>query len=293
MSGKNKTQIVIPAAGQGSRFTAAGFVDPKPFIWSEKRQKRLIEIAIEDATAALGADAGRVLVLLRAEHVHRGRALLGDKAEIVPIGALTTGAASTVQLADPYLDREAPVFVVNSDQTFAIDPARFAEARQRADVAAVPLCFKSDGSSKWSYYDPRTGLIVEKPQVAPDGNNATVGAYWFRKAGEMLDAIADMKAAKFKVNGEYYFAPCHNHLGGVIGAQHWPIVCPVFVRRFAGLGTPEDFATYEKSWEKPPPNMWAGYPKRSPEDVRERARLRQRKHRARQRVGYQPLAAED
>lgn len=280
-----KTQIVIPAAGQGSRFTAAGFLDPKPFIWSEKRQKRLIEIAVEDAVAALGDGAGEVFVLLRVEHAERGRALLGDRAGVISVGAMTTGAASTVQIAEPHLNRNRPVFVVNSDQTFAVDTARFTEARQRADVAAVPLCFVSDGSPKWSYYDPRTGLIVEKPLVAPDGNVATIGAYWFRQAGEMYDAIENMKAARFKVNGEYYFAPCHNYRTS--GA-----LAPVFVGRFAGLGTPEDFATYERTWEKPPPGARAGYPERSADDVRERARLRQRKHRARKRVGYQPINKE-
>jgi dTDP-glucose pyrophosphorylase len=274
-----KTNIVIPAAGQGSRFTAAGFVDPKPFIWSVKREKRLIEIAIEDSLAALGSDAGKVFVLFRAEHVRRGQDLLGDRAEVIPVGALTTGAASTVQLAEPYLDRDAPVFVVNSDQTYSVRESRFAEVRQCVDVAAIPLCFTAKrNESKWSYYDPATGTIIEKPAVPPKDRMATVGAYWFRRAGEMFDAIQAMKAAQFKVNGEYYFAPCHNFLTS-------GRIQPVFVDRFMGLGTPEDYTIHEKTrglgdYDGPPATV---------EEHRERNRLRQRKYQARRKVGFQPV----
>lgn len=289
-----KTQILIPAAGQGLRFQAKGYVDPKPFIWSVKRQKRLIEIAVEDAHRALGDDAGEVFVILRAEHVKRGRDLLGDRATIIPIGALTTGAASTVQLAEPYLNRDAPVLVLNSDQTFKIPPERFAAERQRADASAVCLTFVSKkGESKWSYFDPRDGRIVEKPTKPPPGNIATVGAYWFRRAGEMLDAIRAMKAARFKINGEYYFAPCHNFLsvGGSAG-----VVVPVAVDKFAGLGTPEDLSVYEHSWEEPPERfsvaLRAGKRLRTQEELQLHNRERQRKWMARRRIGFQPLPDE-
>lgn len=281
-----KTQIVIPAAGQGSRFVAMGFVDPKPFIWSVRAEKRLIEFAVDDARDALGADAGPIYALFRAEHVRRGRDLLGDRAEVIPVGALTTGAASTVQLSEPYLDRDAPVLVVNSDQTFQVNASRFAEVRQCADVSAVPLCFTAKrNESKWSYYDPATGTIIEKPTVPPKDRIATVGAYWFRRAGEMFDAIRAMKAAQFKVNGEYCFAPCHNFLGG-------GRIQPVFVERFLGLGTPEDYTIHEKT------RTWCGRgrgprdydgPPATVEEHRERNRLRQRKYQARRKVGFQPV----
>lgn len=288
-----KTQILIPAAGQGSRYVAAGFVDPKPFIWSPKRKLRLLEIAIEDSVNALGGadgDAGTIHVLLRAEHVARGRDLLDGRAEIIPVGALTNGAASTIQLAEPYLDPNAPLFVVNSDQTFKFRGKAgdaFTALRQCEDVAAIPLCFTSKGESKWSYYDPASGTIVEKPATPPQGNTATLGAYWFRRAGDVFAAIRAMKADRFKVNGEYYFAPCHNYLGAVTAGR----VAPVFVSRFAGLGTPEDFTRYERSFEAPPERAAHGTGQ-TDEERRAGLRDRQNRYQVRRKAGFQRMDEE-
>lgn len=236
------TQIIIPAAGQGSRFVAAGFTDPKPFIHSNRRGKSLVEIAITDARSALGEPTACVVVLVRAENAQQARDLFDKDVTVVCVPELTSGAASTVQMAAPHLNPTEPVFVVNSDQTFSLTAfERDQFAAMRRIWNSVPLCFISNGDVKWSYFDPDTRQIIEKPPVAPPGRIATCGAYWFSTASAMLEAIADMKETNFKVNGEFYFAPCHNFLRGGTGPA--PLILQA--GEFFGLGTPEDFFFYE------------------------------------------------
>lgn len=156
---------------------------------------------------------------------------------LVDIPAPTDGAASTIQYAQPFVGN-GPVFVVNSDQTFGLGRTaenQFALFRGYAD--SVVLCFESDGNSKWSYFDPTTQNIVEKPLEPPKGNYATVGAYWVWHKEMLFEAIHEMKFQDYRVNGEFYFAPALNFL------QRQPE--PLLVDHFFGLGTPEDLLKYE------------------------------------------------
>lgn len=231
------TTLIMPMAGAGSRFVQAGYDTPKPFLPTGGGLPLFIG-AWADAATALGKEPTASVFLVREEHRERAEAefatYIGLPATFVSVPELTDGAASTAQLAEPFA--LGPVLVTNCDQHVRLgDPGvrTFRALRERGDSPVV-LCFEAS-ESKWSYLDGER--IVEKPAVAPPSRAATCGLYWFPSAVRMFAAIRSMKSAGDRVNGEFYFAPCINHL-----YDAYPFA--LFVEEMVGLGTPEDYRAY-------------------------------------------------
>jgi dTDP-glucose pyrophosphorylase len=89
--------------------------------------------------------------------------------------------------------------------------------------------------------------VVEKPKTNI-GPHATVGFYWWRRAGDLVWAICDMIANHVTVNGEYYLAPAYNRLLSCRNGEHaTSIVKIVPVNNFVGLGTPEQVKSFEQA----------------------------------------------
>lgn len=237
----NRTQVVIPMAGAGSRFTEAGYVTPKPFLpLPDGSGNTLIEQVVEDVVEALGGPPERLVFLYRAEHtdwVCRSRLNRPDcSVTFIPVFGTTAGAAATVQMALPFLDPSEPVLVANSDQIFALANGGGLQIPSQAQQAAV--CFRPVRDAKperWSYLTP-TGGVVEKPNKVPKDSLGTVGVYWWRRASYLQTGIENMVEVGDRTNGEYYLAPSLNYTGH----RTWACMASVFIP----LGTPADYESY-------------------------------------------------
>ena len=113
--------IVIPMAGHGSRFSKAGYDDPKPLI--PVLGKPMIDLVIENLKPSCDH---RFIFICQAEHLHNYplRSLLETKApgcHIIEVGAVTEGAACTVLLAKPYIDNIDQLMIANCDQYVEVD----------------------------------------------------------------------------------------------------------------------------------------------------------------------------
>src|SRR5689334_12494349 len=96
-------QIVVPMAGRGSRFASAGFTTPKPLIPVGGRP--MIQWVIENIRPRR---QHRFIFLCLADHLEAHPAVpeelrrLCPGCEIVPVRAVTEGAACTVLLAKSF-----------------------------------------------------------------------------------------------------------------------------------------------------------------------------------------------
>jgi len=237
--------IVIPMAGRGSRFASAGFSVPKPLIPVGGRP--MIEWVIENVRPAR---AHRFIFLCLAEHLDRYPEVpaelrrLCPGCEIVPVRAVTEGAACTVLLAREFIESDAPLMIANSDQIVELPIDEYLAAAEAPDVAGLIMTFWSD-HPKWSYCrlrdDGTVSEVVEKQVVS---NEATVGIYNFARGHDFVRAADAMIAADLRVNNEFYVAPCYNQLI----AQGAHIVTMKTGREYAGmhgLGLPEDLAAFQ------------------------------------------------
>lgn len=237
--------IVVPMAGRGSRFASAGFTTPKPLIPLGGRP--MIEWIIENIRPAR---PHRFAFLCLVEHLERYPEVpaeirrLCPGCEIVPVTAVTEGAACTVLLARELIDNDEPLMIANSDQIVDLAIDDYLAAADAPNVAGLIMTFWSD-HPKWSYCrlrdDGTVGEVVEKQVVS---NEATVGIYNFARGHDFVRAADAMIAADLRVNNEFYVAPCYNQLI-VEGARVVTMKTGREYDGMYGLGIPEDLEFFK------------------------------------------------
>jgi NDP-sugar pyrophosphorylase family protein len=204
--------IVLPIAGRGSRFAAAGYTVPKPLI--PVHGVPMIEAVVRNVRPAC---AHRFIFVALQEHLdHLGMRLALERAApgsiVVPVRAVTEGAACTVLLAREYIDGSDALMLANSDQWVDIDINDYLAAMDRRHADGLIMTMKAD-DPKWSFVglDARTFVtrVVEKQVISDE---ATVGIYNFRRGSDFVRAADRMIAKNLRVNNEFYVAPVYNEL---------------------------------------------------------------------------------
>jgi NDP-sugar pyrophosphorylase family protein len=237
-----KPTLVIPMAGEGSRFAKAGYKLPKPFI--DVCGKPMITRVLEN----LGHANFETVLLARKSHLESEPALAKGLAEnngitIVPVDRLTEGSVCTILLARNEIDRNAPLLVANCDQIVDFDCADFIKDCRRRNLDGSILAFREPGRSpKWSYAKTDNRQIVtEVREKVAISDLATVGIYFFSKASYFIDCALDMIARNDRVNNEFYTCPVYNYMiaqGLRIGVYEIPS------SSMHGVGVPEDLDAY-------------------------------------------------
>jgi NDP-sugar pyrophosphorylase family protein len=241
--------IVVPMAGAGSRFVAAGFKDPKPFI--DVMGKPMIQWVVENLSTDL---EHRFIFVCQSKHQYeyqfeaRLKNILPNF-EIIAIDGLTQGAAETVLFASDLINNNDPLLIANSDQFIEYDIEGFLSSIGDRNVDGSILTMTSN-SPKWSYikFDDLS-RVVEVREKEVISSEATVGIYAFSRGKDFVSAASLMIQKNLRVNGEFYVAPVYNELiqqGKVITFQN----IGTDSKQMNGLGTPEDLEQFTKKFLK-------------------------------------------
>lgn len=205
-------QIIIPMAGAGSRFSSAGYKDPKPLIGINGMP--MIQVVINNLRPAC---KHKFIFICQSRHIaeYGLRDKLGHWApgcEIVELDGLTEGAACTVNAARHLIDNNQPVMIANSDQYVDTDINDYLQAMEDAGAGGLIMTMKAH-DPKWSYagFDAKGQInqVIEKEVISDE---ATVGIYNFRSGQQLFSGIESMIAKDLRVNGEFYIAPVYNEL---------------------------------------------------------------------------------
>jgi NDP-sugar pyrophosphorylase family protein len=236
-----KVNVVIPAAGQGSRFVAAGYAKPKPFI--DVLNRPMIERVISNVAPR----KSQVSMLLRREHIDAEAAVVARLASsghrILPVDRLTEGTACTVLLGRSVIDNDGALLIANSDQLVDFDVNDFVDDCMSRGLDGSILVFDDPARDpKWSFARlNEKQLVVEVAEKKPISNLATVGIYYFAHGSDFVRGAIDMIARNDRVNGEFYTCPIYNYLiaaGLSIGVYEVP------AGAMHGLGTPADLDAF-------------------------------------------------
>jgi dTDP-glucose pyrophosphorylase len=235
--------IVLPIAGRGSRFAVAGYAQPKPLI--PVRGVPMIELV---AANLRPERPHRMIFVALREHLDRWNigAVLERAAPgcaIVPVDAVTEGAACTVLLAEALIDGGDALMIANTDQYVDVDIERYLAAGDAPGCDGLIMTFAAS-DPKWSYVrKDGAGRIVEVVEKQVVSNEATVGIYNFRRGGDFVRAAKSMIARNLRVNGEFYVAPTYNQLiAEGAGIRSFGIEAEGVGMH--GLGTPEDLQRF-------------------------------------------------
>jgi dTDP-glucose pyrophosphorylase len=244
-SGSNLMQsvnVVIPMAGNGSRFATAGYKDPKPFI--PVFGSPMISWVVRN----VGLSASYTFIIRKefeetysaTEYLQR----ISPGCRVIAIDAVTEGAACTVLKAKDVVDADAPLLIINSDQyiefleghtalgamlDFLYNPAK-------AHLSGLISTFDGHRNPKWSYAKTdASGIVTEVREKDPFSDHATTGLYVWRRGSDFVRYAEQMIAKNIRVNNEFYVVPVFNE---AIADGHLFGIFPC--KRMWGIGVPED-----------------------------------------------------
>lgn len=231
-------QILIPMGGAGSRFSAAGYDRPKPFI--EFHHKTMIENVIEN----LGAKNSFILVTQKKHYdefryVFDSIAKSCNELKVSLLDGMTGGAAESCLTAESLLDVENPLMIANCDQMMDWNEIEFKAWFFDSNLDGAIMTFDSQ-SPKNSYAEiNERGLVTRTIEKQVISKHATNGIYVWKRAGDFIKAAKTMIKKDLRQNGEFYVCPVYNEniaWGQKIGIYkidgHWPV------------GTPQDLTAY-------------------------------------------------
>lgn len=212
--------VVIPAAGSGSRFVAAGR-GPKPHV-------------LVDGVPMLR----RVVANVRPTRPHRVTVLgtiplpdLDASVKVVDLDRPTSGAVETILAAG--ID-DGPLLVANCDQLLGYPVDRLLDGP--GDVCVATFAAASPAHS-YVRLSP-AGLVSAIAEKIVISDRAVAGVYWFRSGAAFAEAAERVLADQRTVRGEYYVSTVLAEMltcGARIGTVHGPA---------ATLGTPEELDAY-------------------------------------------------
>jgi len=238
-----KMNVLIPMAGAGSRFSAAGYTFPKPLI--DVNGKPMIQMVVEN----LNIDANFVFVVQK-EHREKYNLdtllnLIAPNCKVVEVDGLTEGAACTALLAKEYIDSDAPLFFANSDQFVEWDSNEFFYKMNETDADGGIVTFKAT-HPKWSFAKiDDNGIVTEVAEKNPISDLATVGFYYWKHGSDFVKYAEQMIANNVRVNNEFYVCPVFNQ--AIAGDK---VIRTFDVPKMWGTGTPEDLKYYLENYGK-------------------------------------------
>jgi dTDP-glucose pyrophosphorylase len=205
-------QLLIPAAGKGSRFADVGFSLPKPLIpiWDIPMLIWVISnfpLNSDDRIRVLCQQAHKIPSALR---TYTDR--MPYEIEFIEIDYWTDGPAHSVELLLEGIQDSSPVICANSDQYIFAGLPEYVNAVRRGESKGQILTMEAT-SNAWSYIgrdvNGNVNRVVEKEEIS---NEATVGVYGWDSVATLREALAWQRTSGIKVNNEYYVAPSYQFL---------------------------------------------------------------------------------
>ena len=228
-----KMNVLIPMAGAGSRFVAAGYTFPKPLI--EVNGKPMIQVVVEN----LNVEA-HFIFMVQKEHYEKYNLkqllnLIAPGCDIIQIDKMTEGAACTTLLAKALINNDEPLLIANSDQYLEWNSNECLYAFTADTIDGGIITFKAT-HSKWSFAKVGDdGLVSEVAEKNPISDTATAGIYFWKKGSDYVKYAEQMIQKNIRTNNEFYVCPVFNEAiadGKKIRIKN--------IDKMWGIGTPED-----------------------------------------------------
>ena len=237
--------IIMPMAGEGSRFLKAGWTTPKPLI--QLHGKELFLRAIE--SISIKNVQMKYSFIVRQEHIDKYgidkgiKSILPD-ANIFSVTKTTRGAVETCLMAECAIDDEDGVIVMDCDLEFRswkfIEIIRGILSQPAEAVNGGALVgFESD-QPKYSYAELGSdGLVKRTAEKEVISNHALCGAYFF-STGRRFKEIAHrlLNEPEF-MKPEYYVSLLYNYL-----LADGEKVQLATMEEYHSYGTPEELKQY-------------------------------------------------
>lgn len=237
--------IIMPMAGEGSRFLKKGWTTPKPLI--ELHGLPLFKRAI--SSVSIDGIPMKYSFIVRQEHIDKYRLDEQIKASlphanIFSVQKTTRGAVETCLMAESVITDDEGVIVMDCDLEFR--SRLFLEILK--DILSLPL-EQAEGGALVSFEsnEPRysyaalgeDGFVTRTAEKEVISNHALCGAYFF-SSGKRFKQIAHqlLNEPEFK-KPEYYVSMLYNYL--LVDGEKVQLAT---MEEFYSYGTPEELKRY-------------------------------------------------
>ncbi len=239
---KKPLNILIPMAGEGSRFKLAGYEKPKPLI--NIGNTTMIDLVIKN----INYNANYIFIIKKEDELQYEISnyikSFCPKSTFIFQDKKLEGAAKSVLLAKNIINNDNPLIIANSDQYIIWNSNKTINNFINSGVDGGILTFKSN-EKKWSFVKKNknnfVSAVAEKNIISDE---ATCGIYYWKNGSDFVKYAEQMIQKNIKTNGEFYVCPVYNE-----AIQDEKIIISEMVYEMWGLGTPEDLNFYIKENE--------------------------------------------
>ncbi|MDB0011101.1 sugar phosphate nucleotidyltransferase [Flavobacteriales bacterium] len=239
--------ILVPMAGEGSRFKKDGYRVSKPLILVNKKPM------VVEATNHLPKSKNHIYIC-RKEHIENDKIdteieKYYPNSKFITIDYLTEGQASTCLLAKKEINNNEELIIGACDNGMLWDNEKFSREKNEADCLLwtfrnnVTVVNKPEayGWVEINEENEASRISVKVPiSNNPISDHAIVGTFWFKKGKYFVDAAEKMISKNSRINNEFYVDECINELIE-LGLK---VKC-FEVDKYICWGTPNDLRTYE------------------------------------------------
>lgn len=239
---KRALHIIMPMAGEGSRFLKEGYITPKPLIMVDN--KPLFMHAID--SIKLDNISIKYSFIVRQEHIDKYNIDAQIKeyvpfANIFAVQQTTRGAVETCLIAESVIADDDAVIVMDCDLRFT--SRRFNEiivtSLEQNHIGGAVVSFNSN-LPKYSYAEiDDNGNVIRTAEKEVISNNALCGAYFFG-TGKLFKTVAHNLLLEANFNKpEYYISLLYNYI-----LKMGKTVQLASLDDYYSYGTPEELKQY-------------------------------------------------
>lgn len=237
--------IIMPMAGEGSRFLKEGWTTPKPLI--ELKGVPLFKRAI--GSVAITRAPMKYSFIVRKEHIDNYHIddqikVILPNANVFNVEKTTRGAVETCLMAEPVIDKEESIVVMDCDLEFRskgyTQGIKHILEQPVEDVNGGMLVSFESTEPRYSYAEVDNNMIVKRTaEKEVISNHALCGAYFFSSAKGFLSAAHRLMNEPQFTKPEYYVSLLYNFL-----LADGETVRLATMEEYYSYGTPEELRRY-------------------------------------------------
>lgn len=229
--------ILIPAAGRGSRFLNSQYSLPKPLIMVNNAPMLI------SSAKSLSLEGNYIFIVqdnefteILSQHIYTSF----PQSKIAVIDYYTEGAAQTALIAEQYINNDDELVIANCDQIMNYSVSGMLNTLRNYDSGLVLIKSKD---SKHSYAKVEKGFVTLVKEKEVISNFALTGIHYWKKGKYFVEsAITMINENSRSSNNEFYIGPTYNYLiksGKSVGTYL------LETKEIHFIGTPEDLELYE------------------------------------------------
>lgn len=239
MQKKDRAQIVILMAGNGSRFKEKGYTTDKPFIKVDN--KTFLELTLESFHKN-----NSFILVMKKEFLSLYKDEIKEvskkyKIKIFTTDKMTAGAASTALFIWKQINNKKPVIFADVDNFYLEKAAqKFLDFSIVQKFDAAVSTFNSS-SAKFSYIKYKNNLVLETKEKEVVSDQAISGLYFFKSGKKFIDYCISLHIYDQKTKNEFYLSNIYNLMIEKKEKIGW---MNIETKNYISLGTPEQLEEY-------------------------------------------------